>query len=59
MKTQDHSRLLADLAKAYTDYCPRSAAMNKQAKHHLVDGGSHALRLIAIHTSNGACVVSP
>lgn len=45
MKRRDHSRLLADLAEAYTERSPRSAALHKEAKRHLVDGGSHAIRL--------------
>ena len=46
MKTRDHTQLLAELAAAYTRHAPRSAALNKRAKQHLMDGGSHALRLI-------------
>jgi glutamate-1-semialdehyde 2,1-aminomutase len=46
MEKRDHSKLLAELAEAYTRYAPKSAALNEKAKKHLVDGGSHALRLI-------------
>jgi glutamate-1-semialdehyde 2,1-aminomutase len=46
VKKRDHTRLLAELAEAYTRYAPKSAALNEKAKRYLVDGGSHALRLI-------------
>lgn len=46
MKTRDHTRLLAELAEAYTQHSPRSAALNEKAKKYLLDGGSHALRLM-------------
>jgi glutamate-1-semialdehyde 2,1-aminomutase len=46
MEKRDHTKLLAELADAYTRHSPRSAALNEEAKKHLVDGGSHALRLI-------------
>ena len=46
MKTRNHTRLLAELAEAYAQHSPRSAALNEKAKKHLVDGGSHALRLV-------------
>lgn len=46
MKTRDHTRLLADLAAAYAQHFPKSAALNEIAKKYQVDGGSHALRLI-------------
>lgn len=45
MRKRDHSRLLGELAEAYTRHAPRSAALNEEAKKVLVDGGSHALRL--------------
>jgi glutamate-1-semialdehyde 2,1-aminomutase len=46
MKTRDHTLLLAELTEAYTRHSPKSAALNQVAKQYLVDGGSHALRLI-------------
>jgi glutamate-1-semialdehyde 2,1-aminomutase len=46
VKTRDHTRLLTELSEAYTRHAPRSAALNEQAKKYLVDGGSHALRLV-------------
>jgi glutamate-1-semialdehyde 2,1-aminomutase len=45
MATRDYSRLLAELADEYTARCPRSREVNESAKRHLVDGGSHNLRL--------------
>ncbi|MBE3065562.1 MAG: aminotransferase class III-fold pyridoxal phosphate-dependent enzyme, partial [Spirochaetes bacterium] len=46
MKHSDHSSLLAALAADYERHSPRSAALNREALKHLVDGGSHTLRLI-------------
>jgi glutamate-1-semialdehyde 2,1-aminomutase len=46
MKTRDHTHLLAELAEAYTQHSPKSAALNEKAKKYLLDGGSHALRLM-------------
>jgi len=46
MKHRDHSNLLAALAAEYERHSPRSAALNRDALKHLVDGGSHTLRLI-------------
>ncbi len=45
MKTRNYTRLLAELAEAYTEHSPKSAALNKKARQYLVDGGSHAIRL--------------
>ncbi len=45
MKTRDYTRLLAELAKAYAQYAPKSGAVNDKAIKCQVDGGSHALRL--------------
>lgn len=58
---QDHTQLLVDLAEAYTQHSPRSAAMNQRALQVLVDGGSHALRLsrpfpLRLVAAQGACV---
>ncbi|MCX7038318.1 MAG: aminotransferase class III-fold pyridoxal phosphate-dependent enzyme [Spirochaetes bacterium] len=46
MKHRDHSNLLAALAAEYERHSPHSAALNRDALKHLVDGGSHTLRLI-------------
>ena len=46
MKPTDHSRLLAALAADYERHSPRSAAVNREALRYLVDGGSHAIRLL-------------
>ena len=46
MKTRGYARLMANLAEAYAQHSPRSAALNERAKKYLLDGGSHALRLI-------------
>jgi glutamate-1-semialdehyde 2,1-aminomutase len=46
MKKTDHSRLVAKLAEEYSKHAPKSAAIHERAKKHLIDGGSHALRLI-------------
>jgi len=42
----DHVPLLNELAQEYVARSPRSAALNERATRSLVDGGSHALRLI-------------
>ncbi|MGD2104400.1 MAG: aminotransferase class III-fold pyridoxal phosphate-dependent enzyme [Anaerolineae bacterium] len=46
MNSNRHARLLAELAGEYARHAPASAALNDEAKRWLVDGGSHALRLI-------------
>ena len=46
MQTRDYTLLLIELAEAYTLHAPQSAALNRNALQYLVDGGSHALRLI-------------
>jgi glutamate-1-semialdehyde 2,1-aminomutase len=46
MKRRDHSTLLAALAAEYERHSPRSAAINREALKYLVDGGSHAIRLL-------------
>lgn len=47
MKRTDHSKLLAGLAADYELRSPRSAAINRDALKCLVDGGSHAIRLLS------------
>jgi glutamate-1-semialdehyde 2,1-aminomutase len=46
MRSRRHARLLVELADEYTQHAPASAALNQRAEEWLVDGGSHALRLI-------------
>ena len=46
MKRRDHTKLLALLAEQYTRHSPRSAALQAEALKHLVDGGSHTIRLL-------------
>ena len=46
MKRRDHSALLTRLAADYELHSPRSAAVNREALRHLVDGGSHTIRLL-------------
>ena len=46
MKQRDHSDLLTALSAEYEKHAPRSARLNREAARHLVDGGSHAIRLL-------------
>jgi len=46
VKEMDYTPLLAELAEAYTQYAPKSAELNEKAREHLIDGGSHTLRLM-------------
>lgn len=46
MKAKDYTLLQVELAEAYRRYAPRSAAVHEAARQVLVDGGSHAIRLI-------------
>jgi glutamate-1-semialdehyde 2,1-aminomutase len=46
MKSRDYTPLWAELVDAYGRYSPQSKALQEKAQRHLVDGGSHALRLI-------------
>jgi len=46
MKTRDYSQLLGALRAEYAARAPKSAALNERAQRVLVDGGSHALRLM-------------
>ncbi len=62
MKRTDHSKLLARLAADYELRSPRSAAINRDALRYLVDGGSHAIRLLSpfpprIASASGAWLV--
>jgi glutamate-1-semialdehyde 2,1-aminomutase len=47
MKPRNHKTLVARLAGEYEQRSPRSAAINRDALKHLVDGGSHAIRLLS------------
>jgi glutamate-1-semialdehyde 2,1-aminomutase len=46
MRDRDYTRLLAELSELYAQRSPKSKAIHEQAQQYLVDGGSHALRLI-------------
>ena len=46
MERTGHKDLLTKLAKEYSRYAPKSAALNKRAMQVQVDGGSHAMRLL-------------
>jgi glutamate-1-semialdehyde 2,1-aminomutase len=46
MKRRNHAQLLARLAADYELRSPRSAAIHRAALKHLVDGGSHTIRLL-------------
>jgi len=46
MHKRDYGPLLAELSDAYARHAPASRAMNQKAQQHLVDGGSHGLRLV-------------
>jgi glutamate-1-semialdehyde 2,1-aminomutase len=46
MKERDYGRLLSDLEEAYVRHSPKSRALNERAKQVMIDGGSHALRLL-------------
>ncbi|TFG37366.1 MAG: aminotransferase class III-fold pyridoxal phosphate-dependent enzyme, partial [Candidatus Aminicenantes bacterium] len=46
MKNLDYSPLLRDLAEEHRRRSPRSAAIHEQACRYLIDGGSHAIRLL-------------
>ncbi|MFQ5418970.1 MAG: aspartate aminotransferase family protein [Anaerolineae bacterium] len=61
MKVRDYGRLIAELEDMYTKRFPQAAALNEQGQAYLVDGGSHALRLMApfaprIRSAQGAWV---
>lgn len=47
MATRNYNGLLAELAQEYTQHAPQSCALNERAKKYLIDGGSHAVRLVA------------
>jgi glutamate-1-semialdehyde 2,1-aminomutase len=46
MTTRDYSQLMNDVSEAFSERFPRSAALQRDACHNLVDGGSHTLRLM-------------
>ncbi len=58
---RDHTRLFAKIAAEYTRHSPKSAELNVRAEKVLVDGGSHALRLMRpfpprVATADGAWI---
>ncbi len=46
MKTADYAPLLTELADEHRRRSPRSATIHEHAKQHLIDGGSHGIRLL-------------
>ena len=46
MENRDYGPLLAELSAAYARHSPASKVMDERARRHLVDGGSHTLRLV-------------
>ena len=46
MGARNYSRLLAEIAEQFSKRFPRSEALHHDACQHLVDGGSHSLRLM-------------
>lgn len=46
MENRDYAALIAELASEHRRRSPRSAAIHDDACRHLVDGGSHGLRLL-------------
>jgi glutamate-1-semialdehyde 2,1-aminomutase len=46
MRTRDYTPLLAKLFEEYGHHSPKSRALNEKAHRYLIDGGSHALRLM-------------
>ena len=46
MRTPDYTPLLTQLADEYRRRSLKSAAIHEEACRHLVDGGSHSLRLL-------------
>jgi glutamate-1-semialdehyde 2,1-aminomutase len=46
MAIRDYTRLVAELTELHRRRSPRSARIHERAKRHLVDGGSHGIRLI-------------
>jgi len=45
MKSPDYTPLLTELADEHRRRSPRSATIHERAKQHLIDGGSHGIRL--------------
>lgn len=46
VRERDYTRLISETASAYEEYAPKSAALHRMVVDSLVDGGSHAFRLI-------------
>ncbi len=62
MEHRDYTELLAALSEEYVHHLPKSAELNRWSRENLVDGGSHALRLMEpfpprIVSSNGGWIV--
>jgi glutamate-1-semialdehyde 2,1-aminomutase len=62
MNAPDYTTLVNELAAEHLRRSPRSAAIHERAYHHLVDGGSHGIRLLEpfpprITEAHGAWVV--
>jgi glutamate-1-semialdehyde 2,1-aminomutase len=47
MRHRDHTKLIARLAEEYERYSPASARLQQAALKHMIDGGSHTVRLIS------------
>ncbi len=46
MRNQDYATLLSELSNEHYRRSPRSAAIHEEACRHLVDGGSHGIRIV-------------
>lgn len=46
MPKRDYTAIMAKLSEAYAKHSPHSAALNQDAVKYMVDGGSHAVRLM-------------
>ena len=46
MPKRDYTAVMEKLSEAYAKHSPRSAALNREAGKFMVDGGSHAVRLM-------------
>jgi glutamate-1-semialdehyde 2,1-aminomutase len=46
MRNQDYATLLSELSNEHHRRSPRSAAIHEDACRHLVDGGSHGIRIV-------------
>lgn len=46
MPKRDYTAIMKKLSEEYAKHSPRSAALNREAGKYMVDGGSHAVRLM-------------